>query len=408
MLEAEIMRFDKYMMAQMNRKLLLELLFLHGPINRAELAKLSGLSIPTVMKIIDAFAEENLIRVVGKRESTGGRQPQLYEVAKDAYHSIGVDFGRNRTKIVVANLAGEICIRRSLPTGDTMPPQMLIDRVVALVREVKQEAEANGRVLLGIGLGMPGLINPESGRVVFSPDFGWSDVDLLQPFRQEFTCKVIIENANRAMALGERWFGLGREARDYLCVNLGYGIGSALVLDDELHRGASGSSGELGHITMEPNGPLCRCGNHGCLEAIASGYAIQEQAQQMIRAGRGKVILAQAENDLEAVDARCVFAAARSGDVEAETFLRSRLEYIGSALAGLINLIDPELVILEGGFTKSADVLMPILKEAVRTHQMRLAGRHTRLLCGTLGEDITALGAASLLLQDMLEYGGIS
>ena len=401
------MRFDKYVMAQMNKKMILEILFEYGPINRAEIARLSGLSVPTVMKITDEFSHSSLIRGVGKRESTGGRQPELLEINRDACCCLGLDVGRNRIKVVVMNLAGEIAIKRTILTGDTLPPEVLIYRMISLVREVLEETGRLKSRLLGIGIGMPGLLDPDTGMVNFSPDFGWEHVDLLGRFRHEFPCHIVIENANRVMALGERWFGAGKKADNFLCVNLGHGIGSALVFGGEVYRGNSGTSGEIGHITLEKDGPLCECGNHGCLEALASGRAIAKQAGAMAAQGRGKRILELAGGKAEQIEAETVFAAAKEGDREAEELLDQAIGYIGIAAAGVVNLFDPELIIFEGGLMKSGDYLLPRLKAEIRRHQMRLAGRNVQILRGDLGEDITAMGAATLLLQNLVDNGGV-
>lgn len=400
------MRFDKYVMAQMNKKMILNMIIQKGPINRAEIARLAGLSVPTVMKITDEFSQSRLIRTIGKRESTGGRQPELIEINKEEYLSVGLDVGRNRLKVVVMNLAGEIEFKSAIPTGDTLPPEVAIYRMISLVHEILAKMGEHKRNILGIGIGMPGLLDPNTGLVNFSPDFGWEHVDLLKRFEQEFPFQVIIENANRVMALGERWFGAGRRTDDFLCVNLGHGIGSALVFDGEIYHGNSGTSGEIGHITLEKDGPLCECGNHGCLEALASGRAIARSALELIDRGNGKGILKLAGGSKERVEAETVFLAAMEGDSEAEAILEHAIEYLGIAIAGVVNLFDPELIIFEGGLMKSSGYLLPKLKESIRSHQMRLAGRKVQFLKGSLGDDITAVGAATLLLQDLLNRGG--
>ncbi len=401
------MRFDKYVMAQMNKKMILEMIFEKGPINRAEIARLSGLSVPTVMKITDEFSHSNLIRGVGKRESTGGRQPELLEINKDAYCCLGLDVGRNRIKVAVMNLAGEIGIKKTILTGDTLPPEVLIYRMISLVREVLDEMGNQRSRLLGIGIGMPGLLDPDTGMVNFSPDFGWEHVDLLGRFKHEFSCHIVIENANRVMALGERWFGAGRNADNFLCVNLGHGIGSALVFGGEVYHGNSGTSGEIGHITLEKDGPLCECGNHGCLEALASGRAIARQAGDLAAKGKGRRILELAGGKPENIEAETVFAAAREGDREAVKLLDLAIGYLGIAAASVVNLFDPELIIFEGGLMKSSDYLLPRLKTEIRRHQMRLAGRNVQIRRGDLGEDITAVGAATLLMQNLVDSGGV-
>lgn len=400
------MRFDKYVMAKLNKKMILEMIFERGPINRAEIARLSGLSVPTVMKITDEFNNARLIRTVGKRESTGGRQPELIEINKDAYLSMGLDVGRNRIKVIVMNLGGEIIVKKTISTGNTLPPEALIERMIIFVQEIIEGLEEQKNKILGIGIGMPGLLDPDTGMVNFSPDFGWEHVDLLKRFKQEFACNVLIENANRVMALGERWFGNGRRADNFLCVNLGHGIGAAMVFHDEIYYGNGGIGGEIGHMTLKKDGPLCECGNYGCLEALASGRAIAKQAVEMISENKGKRILELACGKRENVEAKTVFMAAQEGDSEASEILEYAIEYLGIGIASVINLLDPELIILEGGLMKSSDYLLPRLETKICEHQMYHRGRNVQILKGKLGEDITAVGAATLLLQDIVDHGG--
>lgn len=401
------MRFDKYVMAHMNKKMILEMIFEKGPINRAEIAKLSGLSVPTVMKITDEFRQSHLIRTVGKRESTGGRQPELIEIDRDEYYSMGVDVGRNRIKVIVMNLGGEIIVKRTISTGNTLPAEVLIDRIISFVKTIIEELEEQKEKLLGIGIGMPGLLDPDTGIVNFSPDFGWEYVDLLKRFKQEFMLNVLIENANRVMALGERWFGTGRKADNFLCINLGHGIGAAMVFHDEIYYGNRGIGGEIGHITLKKDGPLCECGNYGCLEALASGRAIAQQALDLISEKKGERILELANGKSENVEAKTVFMAAQEGDIEAVEILDYAAEYLGIGVASVINLLDPELIIFEGGLMKSSSYLLPILEEKISKHQMYKGGRNVQILKGKLGEDITAIGAATLLLQNIVDHGGV-
>lgn len=398
-------RFDKNTMAQMNRKTVIDILRMSAPINKAEIARRAGLSVPTVMKIVDEFDQNDLIRKVGKGESSAGKKPELLELVEDAYYIVGVDMGRSHIKVIVMDMAGRIVTSQSMQTGNTNPPEQLIKRLLDLIQQTIEKSGVPTERLLGLGIGMPGLLDRQNGVVLFSPDFAWENVQLIQPIQQYFQLEIEFENSNRALGMGERWFGAGQYSEYFICVNLGHGIGSAIVEHGKFYRGTSGSSGEIGHMTLEPNGPPCTCGNHGCLEALASGNAIARQARELICRGKGEAILAQAGGDLDAVEAKEVFAAARIGDAQAQRIVQRAAEYIGIALASYINLLDPDLLILSGGMTNAGEILLEPLEKVICARRLHAGGGKFRMSVSKLGRDGTAIGAASLILKKFIERG---
>ena len=398
-------RFDKIIMAQLNRKSVIDIIRTQAPINKAEIAKQTGLSIPTVMKITGEFDKNHLIRVMGKGESNGGKRPELLELISDAYYIIGIDIGRSRIKAIVMDLSGKLIVKESVKKGETVPEQQLIERLIDLIGRVVSKSGFAMEHVLGLGIGMPGLLDSEKGTVLFSPDFHWENVELVRPIEEHFPMYTVLENSNRAMAMGEHWFGAGVESSYFVCVNLGHGIGSAIVQNGEFYRGSCGSSGEIGHITLEKNGPLCSCGNRGCLEALASANAMAGQARQAVRAGKGLRMLELAQGDEENIDAREVFDAAREGDQTAAEIVDKAIEYIGIGLANYINLLDPDMLILAGGVTNAGDYLMSRLKAVIKARQMKSAGRKVKIRVSKLGGDAAAIGAASIILKQFIESG---
>lgn len=280
------MRYDKYSVAQLNKSQVFDLVRKKGPISRTEIARTIGLSMPTVMKITEEFTRKNLLMEIGKGESRGGRQPELLELNSDSKFCIGVGIGRSRTYAVMINLIGEVVCREIMETGNTAYPEVWINRLIETIEQLIQNSGIMENQILGMGIGMPGILDIKNGEVLFSPDFHWENVKLLEPVKKRFSMDITLENANRALAMGEYFFGAGIESKNFLVVNLGHGIGSAIVREGEFYRGSSGSSGEIGHIVLEKDGPQCNCGNKGCLEAIASGNAIARDAKIAILEGK--------------------------------------------------------------------------------------------------------------------------
>lgn len=226
----------------------------------------------------------------------------------------------------------------------------------------------------------------------------------MTPLRKKFHLPIVIENVTRVMALGEQWFGYAAKCSNFLCVNLGYGIGSAICINGELYRGASGSSGELGHMVMEKNGPQCECGNFGCLEALASGNAIRKRA--VFYLNRGEKSLINQRKTIDQIEAKDVFEAAQQGDRLAREIVHSAAEYIGIAIANVINFIDPQIIILEGGISRAQGLFPDTIRSEVSRRQMKHAGKHVKIFVSQLGENAAAIGAASMLMKRLFETGG--
>jgi glucokinase-like ROK family protein len=397
------MKADKSWIHTINKKMVLTLIRERGPIYKAEIARLTGLSIPTVIKITDELAEHGLVRDIGKGMSSGGKPPQLLEFASERYAIIGVDVGTTNINCVLMDLAANVLCQYTTPTIVSDPSKQVIERIVRSIERVMAMPQASDQHILGIGVGMPGLL--EEGVVLFSPDFHWEQVDLIGRLRERFHLPIQIHNVTRAMAMGERWFGHGRgEVNSFICVNLGYGIGAALYLDGRIFNGGSGTSGELGHMTVDSDGPVCACGRRGCLESLAAGNAIARRAEREMAEGRASSIApARADAELEAKD---VFLAAARHDPLAMEIIHDTAEYIGTALANVITLLDPEVIILEGGLSRAGEPFIDEIRQVVKRFQMKYAGRNTRIVVSGLGENAAAIGAATYLLQRLFDVGG--
>lgn len=378
-----------------------------GPINKAEIARQTGLSIPTVMKIAEEFEHQGLIKNVGKGESTGGKRPDLFEIVPDAFHVMGIDIGRHYVKMVIMNLEAQILLADSFQTATelvTKPEEFLTlvcDRANQLLLQCREQMNC----FMGIGVGMPGILDYETGKVIFSPDFGWINVPLLDILKKNLGDKILLENANRTLALGEYTYGAAKQAETMFCINLGYGIGAAIVKAGEMIHGTSGTCGEFGHIIMLPDGPLCDCGNRGCLEALASGNAIAKRTKEELKKTKNS-LLAEALSERRNLEAKDVFDAARSGDVLCQSVISDAMKYLGIAVASCINLMDPDMIVLAGGITKSQDLFFAELMETVECYKMKYSGRNVKIATGMLGDYGTAIGAAALWIRTFVNNGG--
>ncbi len=205
--------------------------------------------------------------------------------------------------------------------------------------------------MLGIGLASPGLFDLSTQKLIYAPLIDWRDVDFTTPLEQAFDSFACIDNAVRVTAYGEKIYGSAKNNSNFMCLHLGYGIGGALVVDEELYTGAFGTAGEVGHIIVTPNGPLCNCGKRGCLEAVASARAIARDAREKMQSGQSPMLAELARGKPEKIDAKTVFDAANQGDKASTKIVHNAMHTLGMFIGGAINFLDLELIVLEGGLS---------------------------------------------------------
>ena len=369
-------------------------------INRSVIAKKVELSIPSVMSITEDLIEKGIIYAVGKGESQGGKRPEMLAVVPDRFFFIGVDVGRTSIRVVVMNNCRDVIYKISKAT-EFVEPDQLIDQITEMTMNSISEAKLPNERIVGVGVAMPGLIERETGRVLFSPNFGWRDVPLQEKLKSSLPFNVLIENANRALTIGEMKNMQLKPTSCIIGVNLAYGIGSAVVLPNGLYYGASGTSGEIGHIIVENHGSYCSCGNYGCIESIASGEAIARQARIAIDNKIQTSIVEKCEGDLKKIDAKVVFDAAKEGDSLAESIVKKAADYIGKGLAIAINMLDPEQIILCGGLTLNGEFFIDMIKKAVSKYQMHYAGPNVQIIVGKSGHYATAIGGAWIVVNNI-------
>ena len=256
--------------------------------------------------------------------------------------------------------------------------------------------------LSAIGLGAPGLSNPETGILFTSPNLpGWKDVPLRDIIEKEMGKKVFLINDANAAALGEMYFGAGRSARNFIYITISTGIGGGIIIDGKIYTGSSGTAGEPGHMVIQDEGPVCNCGNRGCWESLASGTALARDTRQRLKEGSTTTILDYADGDIEKVTAEVVHKAAQSGDSLARELIANTGYYVGVGLANLINIFNPEIIVIGGGLSNIGDMLLePAFKEA-RKRAFTQAYQAVRFTRAELGRNSGVLGAAAFALQEM-------
>jgi glucokinase-like ROK family protein len=317
---------------------------------------------------------------------------------------IGIDLGTTNIYGVLTDLEANVIAEIKTPTKVEGGFDQVMERTSDVISELRGHLRNRQGRICGIGLAVAGLINREREIVEFSPDFHWHDVDVRASLsRQHPDIPIVFDNVTRVMALGEIWYGAGRNYQDFVMVNIGYGIGAGVIIRGTPLYGSLGTAGEFGHITMDRDSDVqCECGNFGCLEALASGNAIAKAARKELERGAVSDLLKACDGDPSSLTAEMVAQSAKRGDQLARRVFDLAAEYIGVGIAGLINLFNPEAVFIGGGVARAGDILFDRVRKTVQARALKKTVEAASILPATFGPRAAVMGAVSLILSGIV------
>jgi predicted NBD/HSP70 family sugar kinase len=368
-----------------------------GAISRVDIAHTTQLSRSTITNIVNDLLPTGLIQEMGTVNSIVGRRPILLEFNYAARIVLGVDMGATHLIVVAMNLGGKVLsIRREFCYDVVTQPDKSLTRILELLQEVQEEAAYPPEQVLGVGIGVPAPL--EGDRLdrlspIILPQ--WTGLDLRREVGAATRHSVFLDNDANMGALAEKWWGHGRNVSNFAFIKLGTGVGCGLIISGAVYRGEGGTAGEIGHTAIDPNGPLCRCGLYGCLEALTGSPAILDAVHQQLRAGQPSSMA----GDFTVED---VAAAARAGDPVATNVITTVGHHLGIAIANLLNLVNPGLIVLWGGITEAGDLLLTQLRQSVRERSFSKSTAEATITTSRLGEDAIAIGAATLVIEQVL------
>jgi glucokinase len=313
---------------------------------------------------------------------------------------IGVDLGG--TNIVVGSMPSDGSCElsmQSLPTrpedGATAVIERMVQMVEAVIANVSSETGAVREDFLGVGIGAPGPLERQHGVVVFAPNLGWRNFPLRQEIAQRVRLPATLDNDANCATLGEWWCGAAKGRRNVVGITIGTGIGGGLILDGRLYHGASDVAGEIGHTTIDSTGRRCKCGNYGCLEAYASGPAIAERAREALVADGTSQLLTLAGGDPARITAQVVYEAAKHGDPTAREVVRDTAKFLGIGISNLLNVVNPDMVVVAGGVTQAGDALFEPLRAEVKRRAFMPAVEACEIVPGALPLSAGVVGAVA-------------
>ena len=372
-----------------------------GRISRGEVSAITGWSKAKASQEIRSLVNKGYLVEIGEGASQGGRRPQLLRINNQLGYIAGIDIGATSLDIALADVSGLIVQRQSEPTDVKLNPESVLGRCSELLIQLIQSQNVSPNQMLGIGVGVPGPVDFARGVLVAPPLMPeWENFPIRDFFKNTFpSAFVVVDNDVNIMALGEQRSGDAENVDHFLVVKIGTGIGCGIMASRKIHRGSSGSAGDIGHICVDPNGPICRCGNRGCLEAMAAGPAISEKATQAARDGKSELLQKMMQNHGHALTPEDVNLACREGDEIALEIIRSSGKMIGDVLAGLVNFFNPSQIYITGGISNFGNHLLIAIKRAVLRRSLPLATSGLDIVFSRMGSDAGVLGAIMLALE---------
>lgn len=317
-----------------------------------------------------------------------------------AKFAIGIDLGGTYTKLALVDTSGRISRRAKLSTAAYKTRAELVSAIISEVRSVMEKAHLSPNALLGVGIGVPGLVDFDRGLVHALTNVpGWKNTPLKRMLEAKLKIPVLVDNDVNVMALGECRFGAGKGAKDLICVTLGTGVGGGIIIGGRLYRGCTFSAGEVGHMPLKEEGLSCNCGGYGCLERYVGNRYIAEEIKGKIRGGSRTAIKGLVDGDLSAITPEIISKAALKGDRLSIDFWDTVGTRIGVTLAGIVNLLNPERIIIGGGVAEAGEPLFRSIRKTVKERALPVPRRAVKILRARLGNEAGVIGAAALFFS---------
>ncbi len=394
---------DQLFVRKHNTAVILDCLRLNAPLSRADISNKTGLNRSTVSSIVKELIQNRRVRETELQKSELGRPGMSLELSPEGACAIGVEIGVNFISILLTDFVAQPIWRRRI-TVDSQLEQSAFEHTKGLVQEALSRANAQGSHPLGIGVGVPGLVNIERGELMFAPNLKWSNVPLRDLLASCFNLPVYVENDANAAALGEYYFGIARGVKTFIYLSADIGLGGGIILGGKLFRGSGGYAGEVGHISVNPDGESCGCGRRGCWETVIGPRAVVRQVRTTLANGTASLIRDMANDDLESITFDLVIQAAEAGDAVAVEALRGVGMWLGIGIANLVNTFNPELVVLGGALARASNILTPVIHATVQSQALRPSLEVLKIATSAHGSEACIVGSAALVLDEILRY----
>lgn len=380
-----------------NQRLILNKIYHTPKISRAGVARMTGLTRSTVSENVSELILEGLVAEIGHGKSAGGKPPILLNVVDQARQIIGIDLASGEFRGAIVNLRGAIQHRINLPV-ENRSGEMAFELVYNIIDQLVAKVDTP---LLGIGIGTPGLIDAGSGVVQNAVNLDWQNLTVADILKERYQLPVFIANDSQLSALAEYNFGESHRVPNLMLIKIGRGVGAGVILNQQLHYGDSFGAGEIGHIKVEENGELCRCGNYGCLETRLSSRYIRRKAKELALKNN-ESLLSQFAATQKEISNEVILKAYQDGDPGVQTIVKEVGTRLGKALTYLVSLLDINRIVIAGSVSLFGDGLITPAIQELKAGTLSALSNNIEVHASSLGEDIVILGSAGMVLQNEL------
>ncbi len=399
---------DQEKVRKVNKSIILNVLRLYSPISRARVANLTGLNRGTVSNIVNALIEEGLVSENEQEPSKIGRPGIALSLRSDGGAVIGVEIGVDFISVLLTNFVAESLWETRIDTSPSQSQTVLIGKAEQLIEQALTIAKKQNLRLLGIGAGLPGLINIRQGELIIAPNLHWRNVPLRLMWNQRFRVPIYVENEANLAALGEYYFGVARNVDNFIYLSSGIGLGGGIMIGGNLFRGGYGYAGEIGHMQRDPNGEKCGCGRIGCWETQVGPRAVLRRVKEEFQIHPDQTLLEACKGDFGNLTFEMVVKFALEGDEICRRAIEDVATYLGEGIADLVNAFNPELVVIGGAFILGKEILKPIIEKAVFASALPPSTDSLRISFSERGDDACVFGAVAIVLDDILREMSIN
>ncbi len=397
---------DQAFVREMNLSMTLRLIHQQAPISRAQVAQATGLNKSTVSSLVDDLIARKLVHETGMNSAGTGRPATMLELNPQAGYIVGVELGVDFVSVAVTDFIGNIIWQKREDADPGAGQEKMLQQTLRIVHDAISANKKKGTRFLGLGLATPGTVDLSRGVLVFAPNLHWHNVPFREIFSKATKLKVFIENDANAAALAEHLFGIAKETDNFIFVFAGVGIGGGLFLNGKLYRGKNGYAGEIGHapITAGSAPNVCHCGKRGCWETYANQYSIIQRVQARLEVKRSTLIPKLMAEKKSPLTIPLIKEAADAGDTEALDSIAEAGRAMGQGFAGLINIFNPEKIILGGPMMVAGEYLLPAAQEVIARQTLPEIGQQAEIVLSSFGSDASLIGAIAIVVDDVLSH----
>ena len=399
---------DQEKVRKVNKSLVLNTLRLHAPISRARVASITGLTRGTVSNIVNVLIEDGLVFEDKLQDSNIGRPSILLGLRPDGGAVIGVEIGVNFISVLLTNFVAETLWETRVQTALSQSQTEIINQAEKYIDQALYIAKENGLRPLGIGVGLPGLVNVRQGTLIIAPNLHWKNLPLRLMWNQRFHLPIYIDNEANLSALGEYYFGIARNVDNFIYLTSDIGLGGGIVIDGRLFRGGHGYGGEIGHIQRDPEGEQCGCGRTGCWETQVGPRAVLRRVKKEFETNHDQLLLDACSGDFNNLTFDLVVKFALNGDSICRQAIEEVAVNLGVGIADLVNIFNPDLIVLGGAFIQGKDILQSIIEKTIFSNALQPSTDNLQIKFSERSAEACVLGAVAVVLDDILREMVIS